>query len=145
MTDNDTQNPRDEAAIAKSGVVYGDIIYWGTLAGAVLTLIGSILTFTTPHNYIDPNYLLSSILEGKSVEAIWTGAEGIEQLPNGHWYLDRLTTGNGLTMAGMALGVFSVIPGLLGAGYILAIREKTPLYAMLAFIAALITIGAMFA
>ena len=48
-------------------------------------------------------------------------------------------------MAGMALGVFSVIPGLLGASYILAIREKTPLYAMLAFIAALITIGAMFA
>ena len=140
-----TDNTEHQVTIAKSGVVYGDIIYWGAIAGAVLALIGSILTFTTTQNYIDPNYLLSSILEGKSVEAIWQGAEGIGQRPDGHWYLDQLMTGNGLTMAGMALGVFSVIPGLLGAGYILATREKAPLYAMLAFIAALITTGAMFA
>ena len=136
---------QDDIAIAQSGVVYGDIIYWGAIVGAVLTILGSIVTFTTTHNYIDPNYLLSAILEGRSVAEIWAGAEGVGSLPNGHWYLERLTTGNGLTMAGMALGVFSVIPGLLGASYILIAKEKMPLYGSLALIAALITIGAMFA
>ena len=48
-------------------------------------------------------------------------------------------------MAGMALGVFSVIPGLLGASYVLIAKERMPLYGALALIAALITMGAMFA
>lgn len=141
----DKAQDQGDVAIAKSGVVYGDIIYWGTLAGAVLTLLGSIVTFTTTQNYIDPNYLLSAILEGRSVEEIWKGAEGVGRLPEGHWYLGQLATGNGLTMAGMALGVFSVIPGLLGASYVLIAKERMPLYGALALIAALITMGAMFA
>ena len=139
-----TKRP-DNVKVARSGVIYGDIIYWGTIAGAFLTIIGSVITFVTTNNYIDPNYLLSSIWEGNGVEAIWAGAEGVGTPPDGHWYMGQLTTGDGLTMFGLALGVFSVIPGLLGASWVLLTREKMPLYAGLALVAALITMVAMLA
>ena len=48
-------------------------------------------------------------------------------------------------MFGLVLGVFSVIPGLLGASWILLTREGLPLYAGLALVAALITLFAMIA
>jgi hypothetical protein len=142
MSVDEHHNPVE---IPRSGVVYGDIIYWTTIAGAFLAIAGSIVTFVTTDNYIDPNYLLSSIWEGKGVEAIWGGAEGVGVPPDGHWYLDQITTGNGLTMFGLVLGVFSVIPGLLGASWILLTREGLPLYAGLALVAALITLFAMIA
>lgn len=62
--------------------------------------------------------------------------------PNDHWYLPQISTGNGLMMFGLALGVFSVIPAIFGAG-VLLLREGKPLFAGLAALAALITILAM--
>ena len=136
---------QDPVEIPRSGIVYGDIVYWTTIAGAFLAIVGSIITFVTTNNYIDPNYLLSSIWEGKGVAAIWRGVEGVGAPPDGHWYLGQITTGNGLTMLGLVLGVFSVIPGLLGASWILLTKEGMPLYAGLALVAALITLFAMIA
>ena len=141
--ENNTQ--ANHVPVPKSGIVYGDIIYWGTIFGTFLTILGSVITFTTHNHYIDPLYLLTAVWEGKGVAEIWGAAEGIGRAPDGHWYLGQITTGNGLTMAGMAMGVFSVIPGLLAAGYVLLTREKMPLYAGLAVLAACITIAAMFA
>ena len=126
----------DKPVVPIAGIVYGDIIYWGTIAATLLVIIGSIITFTTHNNYIDPNYLLSSIWEGKNVEEIWKGAVG--QQPDGHWYLPVLTTGNGLTAGGLALGVFCVIPGIIGSAVIL-FRNKDYLFGGLAIIAAIIT------
>jgi hypothetical protein len=122
-----------------SGIVYGNIIYWVTLVGAVIVIVGSVLSFLTEANYMLPGYLLSAIWEGKTVDQIWAVVGGP---PEGHWYLWEIATGNGLTMFGIALGVFSVIPGLLAAGVVLW-REKNYLYGSLAVIAALITIAAM--
>lgn len=130
---------REQIKVPVSGVVYGDIIYWGTLAGSVIAIIGSVVTFVTEADYILPGYLLSAIWEGKTVDEIWAVVGGI---PDGHWYLSEIATGNGLTMFGIALGVFSVIPALLAAGVVL-LREKRYLYGSLAVIAALITVAAM--
>lgn len=136
-----TQHSHEERpAIPRAGVVYGDTIYWITIIGTIITIIGSVVTFVTTNNYIDPAYLLSSIWEGQKVEDIWTGAVGAP--PNGHWYLDHLTTGNGLTAFGIALGVFSVIPSILAAGWVL-FKQGEKLFASLAAIAAIITIIAM--
>ena len=131
----------DKPVAPIAGIVYGDIIYWGTIAATIMVLIGSIITFTTHNNYIDPNYLLSAIWEGKNVEEIWKGAVGAQ--PDGHWYLPVLTTGNGMTAGGIALGVFSVIPGIIGSAVIL-FREKQYLFGSLAIIAAIITSVAVF-
>ncbi|NIP71778.1 MAG: hypothetical protein GWO16_01515 [Gammaproteobacteria bacterium] len=136
------QQADDRPAAPLAGVVYGDAVYWGTIAAAALTLIGEVLNFVTSRNYIAPSYLLSSIWQGKDVDNIWGKAVGAA--PNGHWYLDHLGTGDGLTTAGIALGVFVVVPAILASAAVLY-RQRQALFASLAVIAALVTIGAMIA
>jgi uncharacterized membrane protein len=133
---------QQQVEIPFSGIIYGDTIYWVTIAGAVLVIVGSVITFVTEANYIAPGYLLSSIWAGTPVDKIWIDAVGSP--PDGHWYLSQLATGNGLTMAGIAMGVFSVIPGLVVGGVVL-FKEKRTLYGILAVVAAVITTVAMLA
>jgi len=126
--------------ISLAGRVYGEIIYWGTIAGSIISIIGSIVTFVTKKNYIDPAYLLSAIWQGKSVKEIWEGAVG--SLPHGHWYLHHIFTGNGLAMAGLAFGVFVVAPAIFGAAIFL-FKEKKPVFGVLAIIAGIIIIASI--
>ncbi|MDH5259116.1 MAG: DUF1634 domain-containing protein [Gammaproteobacteria bacterium] len=135
-------NSEERPPVSYAGIVYGDIIYWGTLAGAFVVLLGSIITFTTTNNYIDPSYMLSSLLDGKDVNEIWQGAAGVGAVPNGHWYLSVLGTGNGLTMLGIAMGVFSVTPAIFASAYFL-LKDGDKLFAAVAAVAGLITIFAM--
>ena len=135
-------NSEDQPPISYAGIVYGDIIYWGTLAGAFVVLLGSVISFTTTNNYIDPSYMLSSLLDGKNVNEIWQSAEGIGAAPNGHWYLSVLGTGNGLTMLGIAMGVFSVTPAIFASAYYLY-KDNDKLFAGVAVVAGMITIYAM--
>jgi hypothetical protein len=131
---NEPGQDRPPAPLA--GIVYGDVVYWLTIIATVVVIIGSIVTFTTHYNYVHPNALLSAIWQGKNVDAIWKISHG--SLPDGHWYLSQLNTGNGLTAGGIALGVFSVIPGILGAAFVL-FRQKQILFGSLAIVAAIIT------
>ena len=124
-----------------SGFVYGEIIYWGTVFGSIIAIIGSVFTFISKKNYIDPGYLLSAIWQGKKVKEIWEGAVG--SLPDGHWYLDHFFTGNGISMSGLAFGVFIVAPALFAA-VILLFKEKQYVYSVLALIAGIITTVSMF-
>jgi hypothetical protein len=124
-----------------SGVVYGDIIYWATILASVLVLVGTVETFVSSINTIPPAYLLSSVIEGKSVAQIWQGTS-FGAIPHGHWYLDILPTGEGLTTAGLALGVFGVIPGIFASAYFLW-RSHNVFFAWLAVISGLITITSM--
>lgn len=142
MSEFKENKPEEQPPISYAGIIYGDIIYWGTLAGAFVVLLGSLVTFATTSNYIDPSYMLSSLLEGKSVTEIWQNAEGVGALPNGHWYLSVLGTGNGLTMLGIAIGVFSVTPAIFASAYYLY-KDNDKLFAGVAAVAGIITIYAM--
>jgi len=92
-------------------LAYGEPVYWATLLGALLAVIGGIVAFCTKFNYIKPSYWISSVWEGQSVEDIWDGAVGSE--PQGHWYLQNLLTGDGITSAGFALCFVAITVGLL--------------------------------
>ena len=140
QTDTNNNVEDDRPVVPFAGVVYGDIIYWGTIAGTIITIIGGMVMFMTKNNFISPSYLISAVWEGKNVDQIWQGAVG--STPNGHWYLSEIFTGNGLTMLGMAMGVFSVTPAIVGAAVIL-FREKQRLFGSLALIAAAFTVLAM--
>ena len=135
-------NEEDRPVIPRAAIIYGDIIYWATIAGTFLVMVGSVITFTTTNNFIDPGYLLSQILDGNTVDDIWNGAEGVNALPSGHWYLDHITTGNGMTMAGIAIGVFSVTPAIFASAYAL-LKDGEKLFAGIATVAGLITVYAM--
>lgn len=123
-------------SISLAGRVYGELVYWGTIVGSVISIIGSFVNFITKKNYIDPAYLLSAIWEGKSVKEIWVKAVG--SLPNGHWYLKYIFAGDGLSMLGISFGVFMVIPAIFAASVFL-FKEKKPIFAVLAIIAGIIT------
>ena len=126
----------DKPVAPFAGIVYGDLVYWITIVATFVVLAGSVITFVTTNNYIDPAYMLSAVWEGKTVEEIWQGATGA--LPNGHWYLPHLTTGNGMTAGGLALGVFSVIPAIIGAAIFL-FKQGEKLFGSLAVLSAIIT------
>lgn len=138
MSESTEQRPE----IPQSGIIFGDIIYWVTIVATVIVLIGSVVTFLSQGNYIEPSYLLSAIWEGKNVDDIWKGGVGV--LPEGHWYLEHITKGDGMTTFGLALGVFSVIPAIFGASYYL-LKDKDYIFAGLAIVAALITMAAVVA
>lgn len=145
MQDKDEEilyDGEQQPEISTAAIIYGDTIYWVTIVGTLIVLIGSVLSFITKGNYIDPGYMLTAIWEGKNVNEIWEGAAGVGATPEGHWYLDNISTGDGLTMFGLALGVFSVVPGIIGAGIYLY-KEKETLFAVLAMIAAAIIIFSM--
>lgn len=74
-----------------AGIIYGEIVYWGTLLASLVGIFASIFTFGSRSNLISPSYTLSMIWQNKSPEAIWQGAVG--WIPNHHWYLSYLNTG----------------------------------------------------
>lgn len=129
----------DKPVVPRAGIVYGDTIYWGTIVGAVLTLLGQTISFVSQNHHVSTSSMLSDLWRGKKHEELWAEVGGA---PNYHWYLEHMTTGDGLTMLGLALGVFSVTPAIFGAAYVL-LRERQRLFGGLAIVAALISIYAM--
>ncbi len=123
-----------------AGIVYGDIIYWGTALGAVISIIGTVLAFVTRSNYVSPADMITGIWQEKPYNEIWVKAVG--SAPNGHWYLGRLGTGDGLACFGLSLGVFVVVPAMLAGAYFLY-RDGDVFYACLAVIASGITVVSM--
>ncbi|MFC1886276.1 hypothetical protein ACFLZM_04400 [Thermodesulfobacteriota bacterium] len=128
-----TQDTKPEPTV--SAIIYGDTIYWGTIIGSIVTIIGSIIAFLWQNNIMEPGYVFTAIWDGKTNAEIWKG--GMGSLPKGHWYLKSLGSGDALAMFGLALGVFSVIPGMFGSAFFL-MKEKKPLFGALAAIGGLI-------
>jgi len=117
-----------------AGLIYGEIVYWGVLAGSLIVIVGSVLAFLGD-NFVPVSYWISSIWKGETVLQTWEGATGA--LPNGHWYLSHLTTGDGLSAFGISLGVFSVAPALFLSGAAL-LKEKEWLYGALAMVGGIV-------
>jgi len=122
-----------------AGIIYGEIVYWGVLLGSLIVIVGSMLAFFGD-NFVPVSYWISSIWKGETVLQTWQGATGA--LPNGHWYLSHLTTGDGLSALGISMGVFSVVPALLLSSVAL-FREKEWLYGALAMVGCVVVIIAI--
>jgi hypothetical protein len=123
-----------------SGRVYGEIVYWGTVIGTLIAIIGTIVSFVSKDSYLPTSKVLTGIWQQKSVEEIWLSAAG--ELPNGHWYLNHLSQGSGLTEFGLAFGVFCVIPAMIAGSYFL-FKENKVVFGVLAILAAIITTVSM--
>lgn len=120
-----------------AGLVYGQIVYWGVMLGALIVMIGSIVSFITRDNFVPVSYWLSEVWKGDSPSQIWQGISGT--LPMGHWYFSHLTTGDGLTALGISLSVFSVVPALFISSAVL-FKEGDKLYGTLTLICGVIVL-----
>ena len=125
----------------RSGRVYGDTVYWGALIGAMVSAIGSVMALLVlDNNVLDPARTFSAIWQGMGVAQIWAAAGGVQ--PGGHWYLYQLTRGDALAMAGLALAVASVVPGMVWSAARLFV-EGDRVYAGVAGVAALFVFAAL--
>ena len=126
--------------VAMSGIIYGEFVYWITILGSIIAVVGATVAMLGMPNYLDTSYVFSAIWEGKSTVEIWEGAVGA--IPKGHWYLPRLNNGDALAMFGLALGVFSVIPGMIGAAIVM-FRKRETLYGVFTTVAAVLCITSL--
>ena len=121
-----------------SGIVYGEIIYWGTCCSALLVLFGTIKSFLETNPAVSVNYLLDAVLSGKSVETIWMSSK-FQQVPDTSLYLATWTSGESLTVIGIAMGVLTVIPAIFLSSIYLW-RSNNHIFAIVALISGVLTL-----
>lgn len=115
----------------RAQIIYGEVIYWLCIIAAAICTVGPIISlWLVDNNVLNPHYVFAALWEGKSAEAIWnTAGNGF---PGGHFFLQHITTGDGFTQFGVALGSIAALPALFMAG--LAYLKEKPrnnLYAIL--------------
>ena len=112
-------------------IVYGEVIYWLCIIAAAICTIGPLISlWFVDNNVLNPHFVFAALWEGKSAETIWnTAGEGF---PGGHFFLYNITTGDGFTQFGIALGSIAALPALFMASIAyLRERPRNYLYAIL--------------
>jgi len=129
-------------AMPMSQIVYGEIVYWATIASALIVTIGPTLALIfTDSNIMNPFGTFTAIFSGTSPSEVWAASK-TGSFPGGHFYLRNLTTGDGFTQLGLALGCGVALPGLLGSIFAF-IREKSWGFVCLSlWVAALVFVSA---
>lgn len=122
-------------------LIYGEPVYWATIIGSFVVVIGGLIAFLTTNNFVDTGYWISAVWDGLPKEEIWLGAGQAE--PSGHWYLSYLTTGDGLQVAGLAIALLSINVGLVAAAITL-FKKKETVFGVFATVSAIIITLAMF-
>ena len=119
-----------------SGLTYGFIVYWVTIAGTVVTIIGSVIAFISQANFAKTSYWISTVWQGQSTREIWGTL--VDSPLAGHWYIHHLATGDGLSAFGISTGIFAVTLAMVGTAIVM-FKKKEFVFGILAVIAALIT------
>ena len=122
-------------------LIYGEPVYWMTVIGSFVAVIGGLVAFLTSNNFVDTGQWISYVWDGMSKEEIWAATGNAA--PNGHWYLSHLTTGDGLQVVGLAIALLSINVGLIASAVTL-FRKKETVFATFAMISAVIITVAMF-
>jgi len=127
----------------RAQLVYGAIVYWITIAAAIICMIGPVISMASvDNNVLNPHYLFAGIFEGKDAATVWQEVGG--GFPGGHFYFKNFTMGDGFTQFGLALGCSVAIWALLAAA-IAYLLDKIYLYVILslwvAFLVAVSAIG----
>ena len=121
-----------------SGIVYGHVVFWLVIVGALLGLTGMAGYLFEGSQFFDADVLLKELLAGRDVRTIWARAADSEVL-RGRWYLSCLACGDGLAMLGISIccwaGVVGIWAALLG---MLVGKERPRMFALFGLIVALI-------
>jgi hypothetical protein len=128
--------------IPRAQIVYGEIVYWITIAACIICMIGPLIAMASPKNNVaDPWFLFAEIFAGKDAHAVWEEVAG--EFPGGHFWAKNFTKGDGFTQFGLALGCSVAIWGLLAAAVMYLVSDKVYLYVVLAlWVASLVFLSA---
>ncbi|MFW6127825.1 MAG: DUF1634 domain-containing protein [Halobacteriota archaeon] len=131
-----------------AGVIYGEIAYWIILVGTVIAIIGLAIYLVAPSEEVavEKGCFLENLWAGCESEGgravgcdadtIWERCSSMDR-PHGHWYIGYLGYGDGLAMAGIAIGCMAAVVGMWGAS-IGMIRRKEIVYIILSLLVAII-------
>jgi len=124
----------------KAVLIYGSVVYWITIVACILCMIGPVISVAFPdNNVMNPYKLFNAIFQGKDAATVWQEVGG--GFPGGHFYLQKMTFGDGFTMLGIALGCSVALWALLLSAVEYA-KEKTYLYVGLSlWVAALVALS----
>lgn len=85
---------------------YGNVIYWVSVAAALICTIGPFIAVMHPaNNVLNPHYLFYAIWQGKNPQQVWKEAGG--GFPGAHFWLRNLLKADALTHLGIVLGCSS--------------------------------------
>ena len=113
----------------RAQLIYGEIVYWITIFASLICMVGPVISVANPdNNALNPYRLFNAIFEGKSADEIWNEVGG--GFPGGHFYLKNMTTGDGFTQFGLALGCSVALWALLAAA-LMFFRSKNYIYVFL--------------
>ena len=130
-------------AMPMSQIVYGEIVYWVTILSALIVTIGPTLALIfTDNNIMHPNFTFGAIFAGKSIGEVWAASK-TGGFPGGHFYLQNLMSGDGLTQLGLALGCGVALPGLIGSIYAFMRERSWGFVALSAWVALLVAVSAL--
>lgn len=129
-------------AMPISQIVYGEIVYWVTIASAIICTVGPALALIFMNNNVmDPSFTFGAIFAGKKAADIWALSQG-GAFPGGHFYLSNMFTGDGLTQFGLALGCGVALPGLIGATFAFAKSKSFGFVGLSIWVSALVLMSA---
>jgi len=109
--------------VPKTGIVYGQTVYWLVMLGIAAALIGSIMCVISPEN---PNSasILGGLLNGDSNHILWEECAGLNGSLNGYWYLFLPSHGDRIAMFGIAITCIAAIFGMWGASVTMVFTPK---------------------
>jgi hypothetical protein len=124
----------------RAQTVYGAIVYWITIAAAIVCMIGPVISVASPeNNVLNPYKLFDAIFQGKDARTVWQEVGG--EFPGGHFYLKHFTYGDGFTQFGLALGCSVALWALIAAAIAYA-TDKIYLYVWLSlWVAAMVALS----
>jgi hypothetical protein len=133
----ETEYLKEEAPeVPVTGIIYGEIAYWVALLGILIAIVG-IIIYMVYNGYVNLTCSLNELWRGASVDAIWSGCAGVIKTPEGHWYLSKLSYGDGIAMLGIAVSCSAAVLGMWG-GLFGMVRSKGGMYIVFALIIAII-------
>lgn len=125
-------------SVPRVQILFGEIVYWITIVSAIICMVGPLVAMLAPeNNVVNPYFLFAAIFAGKTAPEVWAQASG--GFPGGHFYWHHLTTGDGFTQFGLALGCSVALWALLAAAFAY-VKERSPLYTMLSLWVALLVV-----
>ncbi len=133
------ENPK----IQRSQIVFGDIVYWLTVAAAIICMVGPVLAFASMDgNALNPHHLFADVWAGTEPETIWETAGEVET--GAHYLVRNVAVGDGLTQLGLVLGCSAPIPAMLATAMVYAFKERSLGWALAAlYIAGLVSVSVL--
>lgn len=106
------------------GIVYGEAAYWITVLGMIIGIIGAGI-YLSGSGLMSPEFM-EDLLKGEDHHTLWKKYSEIEELPEGHWYINYITYGDSIAMLGIVICSIAGVIGIWLTTIMTFIKREVP-------------------